>query len=343
MTYESPEVGSSGLRLHFNENTAGCSPAVLAALRSMTREDVSFYPDYRAITATCERYFGVPAGWVQLLNGLDEGLQVVAQWAARQGKPSVIIPEPAFEMYRASAEAAGAEIVRIDPEPDFQFPIDAILRAIRPSTRLVYLADPNNPTGLGISAGTVERIAAAAPHALVVVDEAYADFSGRSLIGPALDRFRNLVVGRTFAKAHGLAALRIGALVAHSETLGMLRRLLPPYGLNICAVRALGAAIADTAYRDWYVGQSRDSRRLLCSFAMRRGLKTWPSEANFVLIRVGDAAPTIVTALARRGIHIRDRSSAPGCAGCIRITAGIVEHTRACLDVLEELIAPRSR
>jgi histidinol-phosphate aminotransferase len=333
----------SGLRLHFNENTAGCSPAVLAALRTITPEDISFYPDYGAITTTVEHYFGVPAGWAQLTNGLDEGLHVAAQWAARHERPAVIIPEPAFEMYEISAEGVGAEIVRVAPEPDFRFPIEAILRAIRPSVRLIYLNDPNNPTGLGIPAGDVERIAASATNALVIVDEAYADFSGRTLIGPVLDRRRNLIVGRTFAKAHGLAALRVGALVAHPETLAPLRRLLPPYGLNICAVRALAAAIEDTAYRDWYVGEARDSRQAVYDFAIRRSLACWPSEANFVLVRVGDDAPAIVAGMAARGIHVRDKSAAPGCAGCIRITTGIVSHTRQCLEMLDEVLAARRR
>jgi len=341
--YERPRVPASGLRLHFNENTAGCSPAVLAALREIAPEDISFYPDYAAITTTVERYFGVPGGWVQLTNGLDEGLHVVAQWAARQEAPAVIIPEPAFEMYAAAADGVGAEIIRVAPEPDFRFAIEAILRAIRPAVRLIYLTDPNNPTGLGIPAGAVERIAAAAPNALVLVDEAYADFSGRTLIGPPLERCRNLIVGRTFAKAHGLAALRVGALVAHPDTLAPLRRLLPPYSLNICAVRALAAAIEDTAYRDWYVGEARDSRQLVYDFAHRHGLQAWPSEANFVLVRVGPEASAAVAAMAARAVHVRDKSQAPGCEGCIRITTGVVAHTEACLEVLEVVLAPRRR
>ena len=325
------------MRLHFNENTAGCSPAVLSALAAMRAEDFSTYPDYGAITATCERYFGVPDGWVQLTNGLDEGLHLAAQWAAREPDAAVIVPQPAFEMYEISAAGAGARVVRIPPEPDFRFQTAAILDAIGPATRLVYLCDPNNPTGLPIPAGAIEHIAGQAPSTIVLVDEAYTDFSGRSLIGPALDRHRNLVIGRTFAKAHGLAALRAGALVAHPDTLARFRALQPPYSLNICAAVALAAAIDDTAYRDWYVAQAHESRRLLYEFAEQRGWTVWPSEGNFVLIRIGDAAPAIVAALAERGIHIRDKSAAPGCAGCVRITAGVVEHTRACIAALDEL------
>ena len=343
MTYVAPFVPASGLRLHFNENTAGCSPAVLAALRSIEPVDAAFYPDYSAVTKAAERYFGVPAGWVLLTNGLDEGLHVVAQAAARNGAAASVIVDPAFEMYAACAEAARLREIHIAPEEDFAFPLKQILDAPAATVKLINLTDPNNPTGLAIPAGAVELLASERPHALVLVDEAYAEFSGRTLIGAALERHPNLIVGRTFAKAHGLAALRVGALVAQPATLAPLRRLLPPYSLNICAVRALDAAFEDRRYLEQYVAQARESKRLIYDFCNARGLKYWPSEANFVLLRVGSDAADVVAALAARGIYIRDKSSAPGCDGCVRITAGVIEHTRICLAALEDVLASRTR
>ena len=346
MTYVPVPADGASLRLHLNENTAGCSPAVLAAIRSIGREDTAFYPDYRHVTAAAARYYGVDPEWVQLTNGLDEGLHVVAQatWSRRSAAPvtaapRVLIVDPAFEMYDACAESAGLETAHIGPLPDFQFPVDQILRTIAPDTGLINLTDPNNPTGLPIPPGDIERIAEAAPFAAVLVDEAYAEFSGRTLVGPALEARKNLIVGRTFAKAHGLAALRVGALIAHPDTLTPIARLLPPYSLNICAVRALEAALDDPAYLDWYVGQSVESKQLIYRFSEQQGWHAWPSEANFVLVRIGAGAAAIVAALADRGILIRDRSSAPGCAGCVRITAGVVDHTRRCLEELEDVIA----
>jgi histidinol-phosphate aminotransferase len=346
----SDEIGGA-LRLHYNENTAGCSPAVMAALSSLSREDAAFYPDYRPIIARCEREFGVGAGWVQLTNGLDEGLHVVALWARNAhdrtggvaaGPPTVIMTEPAFEMYDACAEAVQAALVCIPPEDDFRFPLDGVLAAITSDTRLIYLTDPNNPTGLALPAGSVESIAEAAPQALVLVDEAYADFSGRTSIGPPLDRRRNVIVGRTFAKAHGLAALRAGALIGHPDTLDELRRLLPPFSLNVAAVRAVAAALDDRAYVDWYVAESAESRRHIYAFCRERQWRFWPSDANFVLFRVGDRATRLVRALADRGILIRDKSAAPGCGGCVRMTAGVVAHTDRALAALEEILASRA-
>jgi histidinol-phosphate aminotransferase len=343
MNYATVSAPRAGLRLHLNENTAGCSAAVLAALRSIQPQDTAFYPDYAAITAAAEESFGVPAGWVQLTNGLDEGLHAVAQAAARGHlDAAALIVDPAFEMYAACADAAGLADIHIPPARDFAFPLDAILAAAAPHVRLLYLTDPGNPTGLPIPAGAIEHLAAARPGMTVLVDEAYAEFSGRTVI-PLLDRYRNLIVGRTFAKAHGLAALRVGALIAHPDALSPVRRLLPPYSLNICAVRALAAALDDRQYLDWYVSESLASRQLLYEFFRARQIGFWPSEANFVLARVGDDAPAIVAEMAARGILIRDRSRAPGCRGCVRITAGVVDHTRQCLAALEDVLASRGR
>lgn len=342
------QAANAALRLHYNENTAGCSPAVLAALHAMTRADVGRYPDISDVTHQVERLFDVGTGGALVTNGLDEGLQVVAQCGAshygqRVERPEFIVVEPAFEVYEACAIGVGASLVRIAPQPDFRFPLRELLDAITSSTRVIYLTDPNNPTGLGIPSGAVETIAAAAPQALLLVDEAYADFSGRTLIGPLLDRYRNLVIGRTFAKAQGLAALRIGALIAHPETLDRFRRIQLPFSVNICAITALSAALDDRAYVNWYLAETNVSKTLAYEFCRAHGLTFWPSEANFVLIRVGREATAITAALAARQVLVRDKDTAPGCAGCIRLTTGVVEHTRRALTALEDILASRTR
>ena len=338
------------LRLHLNENTAGCSSAVLAAIRDIGRDDVACYPDYAKVTTAAERWLGVSPGWLQLTNGLDEGIHVIAQsvaaGCARNGSPprAAVIVEPAFEMYALCAEAAALPVTKVAPIEAFAFPLDDVLATIGRGAGVVYLTDPNNPTGIGIPREALVRIcesAGDAGDAIVLVDEAYAEFSGRTCV-PLLTRFRNLVIGRTFAKAHGLAGLRIGALIAHPGTLAPLRRILPPYTLNVCAMRALEAALQDADYLSQSVAQARESRELIYGFCERHGMRYWPSEANFVLLRVGGGAPAIVRALAARGVLVRDRSDQPGCQGCIRITAGVVAHTRRCLAILEEILATRA-
>lgn len=341
------QAANAPLRLHYNENTAGCSSTVLDALHAMTREDVGRYPEIGDLTRQVERWFGVGTGGALVTNGLDEGLQIVAQFgawhSARVERPECIVVEPAFEVYEACAIGVAASLVRIPPQADFRFSIGELLDAITPATRVIYLTDPNNPTGLGIPRGAVEAIASAAPRALLLVDEAYADFSGRTLIGPLLDRHRNLIVGRTFAKAQGLAALRVGALIAHPETLDRLRQIQLPFSVNICAITALSVALEDRSYLDWYVAQANASKALVYDFCRAHGLTFWPSEANFVLMRVGDDAPAITAALAAKQVLVRDKHTSPGCAGCIRLTTGVLEHTRQALTALEDILASRTR
>jgi histidinol-phosphate aminotransferase len=334
-----PDPGE-GLRLHLNENTGGCSPKVLEALRAITAGQVSFYPDYATATAACAGLLGVDPSWVVLTNGLDEGIWSAASSYLRAGDAvgEAIISEPAFDMYAACVNAVGGRLVAVPPRADLVFPLARVLDAITPRTRLVFLCSPNNPTGLAISNADLEAVAAALPAgALLFIDEAYVDFARGSFL-PRLEQFPNVVIGRTFAKAYGLAALRVGCVVGWPETISLVRRTIPPYSLNVCALEGLLAAIADRDYQRWYCGQVAESRELVYESCRRLGLAWWPSEANFVLVRVGPRASELVEALALRRIFIRDRTGEPGCEGCVRITAGVVEHTRACLSAIEEVL-----
>jgi histidinol-phosphate aminotransferase len=328
------------LRLHLNENTAGCSPAVLDTIRGLDALDVSTYPNAAAATTAAEKYFGVEPGWVHLTDGLDDGLRVVAEIARLRPAPpggersTAVVVDPAFEMYEVYITGVGFEIVRVPPGADFVFPADSLARALTSRTRLVYLTDPNNPTGQPIPAGTSEHAATALPNAFVVQDEAYSEFSGRTIIGPALDRHRNLLVGRTFSKAFGLAGMRVGALVAHPDTLEPMRRALPPFAVNAVALRALEAALADRAHLAWYLAQVAASKQAVYDFCAQRGLRFWRSDGNFVLVQLGDRADEARRVLAADGILISGRNHQVGCAGAVRITTGILAHTSRCLEAL---------
>jgi histidinol-phosphate aminotransferase len=343
MTYEYERVitPASGLRLHLNENTAGCSPRVVEAIRSLTREQAAFYPDYERANAACARRLGVLPEQVLLTNGLDEGIfatSVAALRSSAAGQAEAIIVVPAFDMYAACAETAGGRIIEVPTEAGFEFPLDALLRAIGPRTRLVFLTTPNNPTGQAVRRADILKIAAKAHDALIFVDEAYADFNGETQIAFPFSGLPNVIIGRTFAKAYGLAAIRAGALVGDPKTLAPLRRVVPPYSLNVCATLALQAAIEDTEYYDWYLAQAEASKALLYQALDRLGIRYWPSAANFVLADFGPRARRVVDGLAARQIFVRDRSRDPACPGCVRITAGIVEHTRTCINALEEVL-----
>lgn len=352
-----PEYGE-GLRLHLNENTAGCSPRVLDAMRALTAQDLGFYPDYSPVYRAAAQFFGLDETRLLLTNGLDEGLlaasiaylqrmpasnagaesAAAAAAGAHTTAPEAVIVEPAFGMYADCVGAVGGRAHFVAPGPELAFPLEATLAAIGARTRLVFLTNPGNPSGLLIPRDALRAIARQTPaDGLVFLDEAYADFTQEHFLDE-LAAWPNVVVGRTFAKSYGLAGLRAGAVIGSAEVIARLRRSLPPYTLNSVAAAVLPTALDDQAYVDWYRTQVASSRELAYAACERLGVPFWRSHANFVLMRVGPRATAIVQQMAARGLFLRDRSSDPGCEGCIRLTTGVVEETRAALAALEEIL-----
>jgi histidinol-phosphate aminotransferase len=349
-----PDPGP-GLRLHLNENTGGCSPRVLEAIRRVNSGEVSTYPSYPALVAACARQFDVDPEFVLLTNGLDEGILMTALAhisRVRAVDAETIVPLPAFDPYPNATAAVGATAVRIPPQPDYAFQTEAVLRAITPRTRIIFLNTPNNPTGQLISIDDIGRIAQAAPHAVVLVDEAYIEFGGRTFL-PQLPRYSNVLVGRTFSKAYGLAGMRVGVVIGQPAALDPVRAVTLPFNINAVAMAATLAALEDDAFLPRYAAQVAESRERLYRACERLGLHYWRSAANFVLVRVdpsagmtsamgSDTVRAFVEALAGRGVHVRDRSKDPATPGCIRITAGMLEHTDAAIAALESAAARRA-
>ena len=247
----------------------------------------------------------------------------------------VLLLRPAYAMYRFYAEVAGAAVREIDYDgPAMEFPLAAVLDAITPATRAVLIANPNNPTGTGLSLPAIERILKRARKAAVFIDEAYFEFSGVTALGQ-IERSPNLFVSRTFSKVYGMAAMRLGCLFSHPANIAYLHKAQSPYSVNTLAVLAAQAAIRDTAYIESYVAEVLAARELLCVGLERLQIGYVPSSANFVLIRAGARAIEIRDHLRGRGILVRDRSyEAPG---CVRITVGTREQTRRLLAALEEI------
>jgi len=340
--YQKPPELYDGLRLHQNENTGGCSPKVIEALARLRADQIGFYPPYAQATEAVAQYLGVRPDRITLTNGLDEGIMALSVAYLRPAVAGpvfeAVVPEPAFEIFRFDTAVAGGELVQVMPKPDFAFPLDEVLSAIRTRTRVVFLTNPNNPTGVAMPLDAIRAIARRVPaKAVVFVDEAYAEFAGVSFI-PELESYPNVVVGRTFSKAFGLAGLRIGCLVGAPDTVDAIRRAVPVHSVNIAAVTAIQAALQDLDHLNDYLRQVAESKELLYAACDRLGLSYWKSSSNFVLVRAGDRTDALVKGAFARGVYIRDRSTEPGCAGSIRIGAGIVEHTRRCIAVMEEVL-----
>jgi histidinol-phosphate aminotransferase len=337
-----PDPGE-GLRLHLNENTGGCSPRVIDALRRLKPTDISTYPSYPALVLTIARYFNVDPEWVLLTNGLDEGILMAAVGhisKARIHDAETIVPTPAFDPYPNSTAAAGATAIRVPANPDLSFPTDAVIRAVTPKTRMIFLNTPNNPTGQLISIDDLKRISAAAGNAIVLIDEAYIEFGGESFV-PHVAQYPNVLVGRTFSKAYGLAGMRVGIVIGQAPALQPVRDVTLPFNINVIALTAVRAALEDTEFLPRYAAEVRESRELLYAACRRLGLGYWESAANYVLVRVGETTTPFIQALSARKIHVRDRSKDPATPGCVRITTGVLEHTRAAIEALESVMSAR--
>jgi histidinol-phosphate aminotransferase len=303
---------------------------------------VSTYPEYTEVVLACARHFDVDPEWVLLTNGLDEGILMAAVGhiaRARIHDAETIVPLPAFDPYPNATAAVGATAVRVPPAPGYAFQTDAVLAAITPRTRMIFLNTPNNPTGQLIAIDDLKRISEAAPHAVVLIDEAYIEFGGTTFL-PELPTYRNVLVGRTFSKAYGLAGMRVGIVIGQPASLDPVRAVTLPFNINGVALAAVHAALADGQFLPRYAAQVKESRHRLYAACQRLGLEYWDSAANFVMVRVGDTAP-FIQAMAERKVHVRDRSKDPTTPGCIRVTAGILEHTEAAIEALESVMAAR--
>jgi histidinol-phosphate aminotransferase len=215
-----------------------------------------------------------------------------------------------------------------------EFPLQQVLEAITPATRAVLLANPNNPTGTGISLMAIERILRRARKAVVLVDEAYYEFSGVTALGE-IGRVPNLFVCRTFSKVFGMAAMRLGCLFSHEANVAFLRKAQSPYSVNALAVVAAQAAVEDREYVRNYVAEVLAAREVLCLGLERLGIPYIPSSANFVLAQFGKRAIEVRDALRGRAILVRDRSYE--IHGAVRITVGTRKQTRELVAALEEI------
>jgi histidinol-phosphate aminotransferase len=334
--YRPPLAGRQGLRLDFNESTIGCSPRVLAELRSLAPETLARYPEREPLESEVGDFLGLDAAQVLLTNGVDEAIHLLCSTYLEPGDEAIIVV-PTFAMYAIFAQAEGARLVQVLSGENFAFPLEEVLSRISERTRLIALANPNNPTGVAVAGDILLQVARAAPQAAVLVDEAYFEFHQETMLNLTA-RPSNLFVARTFSKAYGLAGLRLGILAGDSGQMAMVRRSASPYNVNAVALAVLPEALRDQEYVKNYVAEVQHGRGLLERELRALGLEYWSSRANFVLVRVGPAHTEFIQALRTRGILVRDRNSDPGCEGCVRLTVGSGEDVRTLIDALRGVI-----
>lgn len=334
------------LELGSNENPYGPSPAARAAILGQLHA-LHRYPDplgadlKRALAAK----HGVDAARIGLGNGSHELLMQLAQVFAGAGD-DVVFSRYGFAVFALAAQAAGANLRVVDALPcDADMPLghdlDAMAAAITPATRLIYLANPNNPTGTWFGRDAFAAFMARVPaEVIVVLDEAYAELAdGDIAIGlPWLAVHPNLVVTRTFSKAYGLAGLRVGYLLAAPGLVAVMERVRESFNVNGPALVACEAALGDEAHLAWACARNTKEREALTGALRTRGLTVLPSQTNFVLAGFGPETERIEAALVARGVVLRPMSGY-GLPGFLRITVGMREDNRALLAGLDAVLA----
>jgi histidinol-phosphate aminotransferase len=309
---------------------------VREVLSRISAGDLTRYPERESIEVLVAQHLRVKPDQVLLTNGVDEAIHVLFQTFLESGD-ELLLPVPTYTMYEVYASATDARIVTVQAGADLAFPYQALLASITSRTKVIALANPNSPSGSVITREQLTSIAQRAPRAVILVDEAYFHFYGETAID-LLDSFSNLVIARTFSKAYGLAGLRVGVLAGSTETSRWMRRVISPYSVNSVALACIPAALNDIGYLNWYVEEVLSARDEFEATIDEAGLRRWPSQANFVLVYIGDRHREFVQQMNAAGVLVRDRSNDPGCDGCVRITIGTCEQMRRAAAVLQDVL-----
>jgi histidinol-phosphate aminotransferase len=332
------------VKLASNENPLGMPESAKAAMARAAAE-LGRYPDANAfeLKAALAARYGVPAEWITLGNGSNDILEMSAHAFVEKGQ-SVIYSQYSFAVYALATQGLGARAIVV-PAAKYGHDLDAMLGAIEDDTHLVFIANPNNPTGTFIEGPALEAFLEKVPRRVVVVlDEAYTEYLGAEHRYDSIAwvrRYPNLVVSRTFSKAFGLAGLRVGFAIAQPDLTDLLNRLRQPFNVNSIAQAAAVAALGDTAFLEKTAALNTAGYRRLTEAFDQLGLEYVPSFGNFVLVRVGEddnAGGRINFALLKQGVIVRPVGSY-GLPQWLRVTIGLPEENEAFIAALEKTLA----
>lgn len=335
--YEAAAPGADAIRLHANESCWRHE-------WDDTDAGLNRYPDPRPgpLARRLGDLYGIDASQVLVTRGSDDAIDVLVRTFCEAGRDSVVVCPPTFGMYAVSARLQGAAVIEVPLLADRGFVVDTErLAGSAEAAKIVFLCSPNNPTGNAIGARVVADICERfADRALVVVDEAYAEFSREPSAVGLRQRFDNLVVLRTLSKAYALAGARLGVLIADPGVVRLLRAVLPPYPVpSLCLEAANRLLSAQALERAGVEVQATVERRESLARSLN-GLpgveKVWPSDGNFLLLRLKDAKACIDACISR-GVLVRDFSRKPGLEGCVRVTIGDDSQNALVLDAISEV------
>ncbi|WP_305857283.1 histidinol-phosphate transaminase [Balneatrix alpica] len=329
------------VKLASNENPLGPSPKVIEAIQAALPE-LTRYPDGNGyiLKKALADTFALPLNSLTLGNGSNDVLELLARAFAGPGD-EVVYSQHAFAVYPISTQAVGAKGVQV-PAKNWGHDLPAMLAAITPATKLVFVANPNNPTGTWLTRTELESFLAEVPEqVLVVLDEAYTEYVQHPDFPNGLElvqRYPNLVVTRTFSKAYGLASLRVGYAVSHPQVADILNRVRQPFNVDSLALAAAVAALADKDYLAKGVALNTAGMQQFEQGFAKLGLDHIPSVGNFVCVNVGKEAAPVYQALLREGVIVRPVANY-GMPTYLRISIGLPEENQRCLDALAKVLA----
>ncbi len=329
--------GAAVLKLDANESTIAPSPLVAARLREFLEEGrASWYPDSEAsiVRARLAEYTSRSDAEVLPFNGCDAAIECAVRTFASRGD-RVCVAAPTYDRFRRSAEAAGLTVELVHAADPFTPDVALLLRAIDSDARIVYLSNPDNPTGRTFSLDELSALLARLAGGVLIVDETYFEFAGVTAV-PLIDRFENLLVMRSFSKAFGLAGLRCGYTVSSEALAARLRRFWSGRDVNAAAQVAAVAALDDLPYMQRYVEEVTAARAWLVEALRALGHTVVPSPVNFILLRLADP-PGFCERMRGEGLLIRDRSELPQLGGFVRVTVGTLSQCARVLDAIRRL------
>jgi len=293
-------------------------------------------PDQAPLKARLAEVLGTTTDSLFIGNGSDQAIDLLLRVFCEPGRDHVITCPPTYGMYAVSAATNDVEVVTVPLDSDFQPKVDSILAAANERSKLLFLCSPNNPTGNSLRTNDITRLLEGFP-GIVVLDEAYVDYSAEGSRVALLERNPNVVLLRTLSKAWGCAGLRLGMAIARPELIAILDRVKPPYNLSApVAALALDALSKEDRMKETVTRTIASRESLARELAALPFVQyVFPSDANFLLVRFTDAK-TIFGFLIERGIVVRDRGKEPGCEGCLRITVGTEKENEMLMDVLRK-------
>ncbi|WP_258240403.1 histidinol-phosphate transaminase [Pseudidiomarina homiensis] len=335
------ELGISDIvKLASNENPLGLSSKVRAALQE-TLSGLARYPDANGfyLKAKLAKKFGISATQITLGNGSNDCLELVARTFVNDSH-EVIFSQHAFVVYPLVTQAIGAKGVAV-PAANYGHDLDAMLAAVTEKTRMIFIANPNNPTGTFLTADELASFLAKVPsHVLVVLDEAYYEYVPEAERAPSFDwltQYPNLLVSRTFSKAYGLAGLRAGYMVSHPEVADLMNRARQPFNMNSLSLRAAEVALDDEDYLQQSVAVNAAGMEQLVAFCEKHDLAYIPSHGNFLTIEVGPNAAELYQQLLRAGVIVRPVAGYE-LPHHLRVSIGLPEENEAFIRAMEQLL-----